>query len=174
MTCKPPAFRYTERVPETTGDWIGVQNTKADNRHQAVFFRPSYLRTHLPRAGLGRGALGLTGSFVPVRQPCLVSAHPIGVGSGIKTAYEGGCIMRQALAHPEQTRHSLTINAGRAAAEQWLAHPDLSAGQYRDNRFSAHACGLSFTDLAERRAAFNQAYSRRIAEAIVGAEVSNV
>ncbi|WP_250903373.1 hypothetical protein [Ralstonia pickettii] len=74
--------------------------------------------------------------------------------------------MPSTLARPEHSNYPLTANAGRIAAEQWLAHPVLSAGQYRDNRFRAHVCGMSFGDHLERRDAFNQAYSRRLADAI--------
>ncbi|KFX77215.1 hypothetical protein KR98_20410 [Ralstonia solanacearum] len=76
--------------------------------------------------------------------------------------------MPKVLARPEQTCYPLTVNAGRAAAALWLQNPVMSAGEFRDNRFAAHACGMGFTDLTERRSAFNEAFAQGIANAIAG------
>ncbi len=78
--------------------------------------------------------------------------------------------MPEALARPEQSKshYPLSVAAGRDAAALWLQTPVLSAGEFRDNRFTAHACGMGFTDLAERRRAFNEAFAQGIADAIVG------
>ncbi|QOK90888.1 hypothetical protein HF908_04965 [Ralstonia pseudosolanacearum] len=85
--------------------------------------------------------------------------------------------MRHALAHPEQTQtpHIFSAAAGRDAAEQWLTDcPNATAGEYRDSRFVAHACGVGFSDMAERRQVFNAAFERAIADAIVAVFVMEV
>jgi hypothetical protein len=84
--------------------------------------------------------------------------------------------MRQALAHPEQTqtRHIFSAAAGRDAAELWLERPVMSLADWRDNRFTAHACGMGFTDMAQRRQAFNASFERAIAGAIVAVFVVEV
>ncbi|WP_343661087.1 hypothetical protein [Ralstonia sp.] len=74
--------------------------------------------------------------------------------------------MPKALARPEQSRFPFAVSAGRNAADLWLQSPPMSLCDWRDNRFAAHACGMGFTDLAERRAAFNEAFALGIASAI--------
>ncbi|CBJ50342.1 hypothethical protein [Ralstonia solanacearum PSI07] len=76
--------------------------------------------------------------------------------------------MPKALARPEQSRFLLAVSAGRHAADLWLQSPQMSLCDWRDNRFAAHACGMGFTDLAERRTAFNEAFAQVIAEAVIG------
>lgn len=86
--------------------------------------------------------------------------------------------MPKALARPEQSHFPLAVSAGRHAADLWLQSPQMSLCDWRDSRFAAHACGMGFTDLAERRAAFNDAFAQGIANAIakvliVAVEVSH-
>jgi len=68
--------RYTPLVAATTVVGIGVPNEEADCRRQAIFYvRCASARLHW--AGLGRGAFGLAGPFLPVSQPRLVPTHPV-------------------------------------------------------------------------------------------------
>lgn len=81
--------------------------------------------------------------------------------------------MPKVLARPEQTksRYPLSAVAGRDAADVWLAYPVLSLCTFRDHRFNAHACGMGWSDLVERRRVFNDAFAQGIADAIVGVVV---
>ncbi|CAB3759351.1 hypothetical protein [Paraburkholderia solisilvae] len=62
--------------------------------------------------------------------------------------------------------------AGRRSAELWLAAAPMSAGEFRDLRYHYLMAGMPTLPGDEpRRVAFNDAFARRIAEAIVKAEV---
>lgn len=167
-SCKLVAFRYTVPVPETAGAEIGVSKLRlADNRLLAVFFRPLPC-ARLQWSGLGGGALAHAGSQSRrYANPALCPATSIGVEARVLTQRLEAS-MPKALARPEQTCYPLTVKAGRNAAALWLKKPVTSAGEFRDNRFAAHACGMGFTDIAERRAAFNEAFTQGIADAIIG------
>jgi len=66
----------------------------------------------------------------------------------------------------------LFVHAGRQAAELWLLGAPMSAGAFRDLRFRNLIAGTEWLPGDEqRRAAFNNAFARRVAEAIVRAEV---
>ncbi|GAB2877745.1 hypothetical protein GCM10027093_11320 [Paraburkholderia jirisanensis] len=68
----------------------------------------------------------------------------------------------------------LFVLAGRRAAELWLIAAPLSAGEFRDLRYRNLLAGMPTLPGDElRRDAFNEAFERRIAEAIVNAEVSH-
>ncbi|MGF6777836.1 hypothetical protein [Paraburkholderia sp. GAS334] len=65
------------------------------------------------------------------------------------------------------------VQAGRHAADLWLVAAPLSAGEFRDLRYRNLLSGMPMlADEAERREAFNDAYARRIAEAIVRASLA--
>lgn len=176
--CKRLRPRYTGGVPETAGNWIGVQNV---HRRTTAARRYFFVRLSL-LASNGRALAGVR-SRTPVSDdagtPTLSCARPprLASGRGYRTAVIGGRIMRHTLARPEQTRtrHIFSAAAGRDAAEQWLTDcPNSTAGEYRDSRFVAHACGVGFNDMAERRQAFNSAFERAIAGAIVAVFVVEV
>lgn len=85
-------------------------------------------------------------------------------------------MLRHIPARPEQkqspTQFPLFILAGRQAAELWLIAAPLSAGEFRDLRYSNLLAGTPTLPGDElRREAFNDAFARRIAEAITNAEV---
>ena len=84
--------------------------------------------------------------------------------------------MATAYARPKQAnlqRFPLFNRAGCHAAELWFEHaPPLSMADWRDRRFRNLIAGdTNLDNFAERRAAFNDAFARRIAAAIVRAEV---
>jgi hypothetical protein len=87
-------------------------------------------------------------------------------------------MLRRIPARPEQkqtpTQYPLFTLAGRHAAELWLRHMPLSACEWRDLRWRNLTAGMPVLPGDEpRRTAFNEAFGRRIAEAIVNAEVSH-
>lgn len=87
-------------------------------------------------------------------------------------------MLRHTLARPEQTqspdRFPLFVCAGRHAAELWLLAAPLSAGEFRDLRYRNLIAGTEqMPGDTLRHDAFNDAFARRIAEAIVRAEVSH-
>lgn len=178
-TCKPLAIRYTQGVAETTAAEIGVSNLQlADNRHLAVFFRPLPC-VRLQWSGLGGGALAHAGSQLRrYANPALCPATPIGVGGWVPNPATGGRTMRHIPARPEQTQSlsqfPLFVRAGRHAAELWLLSAPLSVGEFRDLRYRNLIAGTAWMPGdEERREAFNAAFARRIAEAILNAEVSH-
>ncbi|GAQ27624.1 hypothetical protein SAMD00023378_1307 [Ralstonia sp. NT80] len=168
IACKRLPSRYTVSIPDTAGAEIGVSKVSvADNRRLAVFSCPRI--KCLLWLGLGGGALAHAGSHGRrYANLTMCPATPIGVGGRDPHPVRGGCIMRQSLALPEQKQFPLSIAAGRNAAVLWLENPLMSAATWRDSRFAAHACGMGFTELAERRRAFNEAFEQSIADAIVG------
>ncbi|KLU22234.1 hypothetical protein EOS_31555 [Caballeronia mineralivorans PML1(12)] len=76
--------------------------------------------------------------------------------------------------NPLDQRFPAFSYAGSSAAELWLAHAPLSAGEFRDLRFRNLMSGSlpDFPGDEYRRQAFNDAFARRIAAAIVDGEVS--
>ncbi len=179
-TCKPLAIRYTQVVPETTGnlDWR-PECSVADDRRSAVFLRP-YTLCLLQWSGLGEGALAHAGSHGRrYANLALCPATPIGVGGRVRQPVRGGRIMlRHIPARPEQTQSlsqfPLFVRAGRHAAELWLLSAPLSVGEFRDLRYRNLIAGTAWMPGdEERREAFNAAFARRIAEAILNAEVSH-
>ncbi|WP_231890142.1 hypothetical protein [Ralstonia solanacearum] len=159
---------YTFPVVKTMVTEIGVSKLRlADNRLPAVFFRPLPC-ARLQWPGLGGGALAHAGSQSRrYANPVLCPATSIGVEARVSTP-RLEATMPKALARPEQSRFLLAVSAGRHAADLWLQSPQMSLCDWRDNRFAAHACGMGFTDLAERRTAFNEAFAQVIAEAVIG------
>lgn len=85
-------------------------------------------------------------------------------------------MLRHVPARPEQKRSPvqfpLFVFAGRHAADLWLIAAPLSAGEFRDLRYSNLLAGMPTLPGDElRREVFNDAFARRIAEAIANAEV---
>ena len=75
----PAAAGYNVPNAVNPAGGIGVPVRKtADDRHSAVFFRPSHGKPVM--GGLCRGSFGCAGSVFPVRQPCTVPFTLIGVG----------------------------------------------------------------------------------------------
>lgn len=168
---------YTFSVAETTVTGFGDLIMLADEPPiLAVFFRPLRLRTSIHGGPCG-AAFGLAGANVPVRQPCMCPPPSFG-DERRAPLLTLEASMPKALARPEQSHFPLAVSAGRHAADLWLQSPQMSLCDWRDSRFAAHACGMGFTDLAERRAAFNDAFAQGIANAIakvliVAVEVSH-
>ncbi|HDR8987708.1 TPA: hypothetical protein QDA93_000267 [Burkholderia vietnamiensis] len=68
----------------------------------------------------------------------------------------------------------LFVRAGSRAAELWLGQSARSMADFRDHRFACLLAGLALAPSDEdRRTAFNAAFARRIASAIVHGEVSH-
>ncbi|MGU7843018.1 hypothetical protein ACV22V_26525 [Burkholderia sp. AW33-5] len=68
----------------------------------------------------------------------------------------------------------LFVRAGSRAAELWLGQSARSMADFRDHRFAYLLSGLAPAPSDEdRRTAFNAAFARRIASAIVHGEVSH-
>ncbi|WP_159085641.1 hypothetical protein [Burkholderia sp. MSMB0856] len=68
----------------------------------------------------------------------------------------------------------LFVRAGSRAAELWLRQSARSMADFRDHRFAYLLAGLAPAQFDEdRRTAFNAAFARRIASAIVHGEVSH-
>ncbi|WP_156967066.1 hypothetical protein [Paraburkholderia ferrariae] len=64
------------------------------------------------------------------------------------------------------------VRAGRHAAELWLSGAPLSLGEFRDLRYRNLIAGIAQMPGDEQRhEAFNDAFARRVAEAIANAEV---
>ncbi|QNB10907.1 hypothetical protein G5S35_04515 [Paraburkholderia tropica] len=85
-------------------------------------------------------------------------------------------MLRHIPARSEQTqspdRFPLFVRAGRLAAELWLLSAPMSAGALRDLHFRNLVADTDeMPGDALRREAFNDAFARRLAEAIVRAEV---
>lgn len=179
-TCKPLAIRYTQVVPETTGnlDWRPEMYV-ADNRHPAVFFRPLTSR-NLQWSGLSEGAFAHAGFHIRrYANLALCPATPIGVGGWVLQPVCGGrTMLRHIPARPEHpqspVRFPLFVRAGRHAAELWLLAAPLSTGEFRDLRYRNLIAGTERMPGDElRREAFNDAFACRIAEAIGRAEVQH-
>ncbi|QVN19571.1 hypothetical protein [Burkholderia pyrrocinia] len=67
------------------------------------------------------------------------------------------------------------VRAGSRAAELWLGQSARSMADFRDHRFANLLGGLAPAPSDEdRRTAFNVAFARRIATAIVHGEVAHV
>ena len=157
------AVVYTEAIGRENPCNVGGQPPRA------AFFMsvtPSHAFDH---GGPGGAAFGLAGAYVPVSHPRCQARHPSRENERrASTSNVGGQTVRHTPARPEQKQFPLSIAAGRAAAVLWLENPVMSAATWRDNRFAAHACGMGFPELVERRHAFNEAFAQGIAEAIVG------
>lgn len=96
---------YTSHVAETAASGFGDLEMLADDRPSAVFLRPcASARLYDQRVGLGGETFGSAGANVPVRQPCLVPAHPFGDGKRAFDTNVGGRTMRHPLARPERTQ----------------------------------------------------------------------
>ncbi|MGM3273721.1 hypothetical protein [Ralstonia sp. 24A2] len=177
--CKRLQSRYTGRVPETAGAGFGDPAHDGGQPPLGGIFSSVTPSRAFNHGGPGGETFGSAGSIVPVRQPRCLARHPHLAMNGGPSSITMEATMPKALARPEQDQFSLSIAAGRAAAVHWLENPVMSAATWRDSRFAAHACGMGFTELAERRRAFNEAFAQGIADAIVGVvfvavEVSHV
>ncbi|AOJ87465.1 hypothetical protein WS87_12655 [Burkholderia sp. MSMB0856] len=72
-------------------------------------------------------------------------------------------------------QYPLFARAGSHAAELWLGQSAVSMADFRDHRFANLLDGLAPVPSDEdRRTAFNDAFTRRIATAIAQAEVFHV
>lgn len=121
---------YTFPVAETTATRIGVrQDSVADNRHSAVFFRP-YTLPLLQWSGLSEGALAHAGSHGRrYANLALCPATPIGVGGRVRQPVRGGrTMLRHTPARPEQPQFSnfLTDKVSAALRSAALA-PSLAS-----------------------------------------------
>ncbi|KVN27340.1 hypothetical protein WJ63_14310 [Burkholderia pyrrocinia] len=76
--------------------------------------------------------------------------------------------------HAAVQQYPLFVRAGSHAAELWLGQSARSMADFRDHRFASLLDGLAPAPSDEdRRTAFNVAFARRIASAIVHGEVSH-
>ncbi|MGN6259615.1 MAG: hypothetical protein ACTHNO_02685 [Ralstonia sp.] len=161
---------YTFSVAETTVTGFGdSMNTGGRPPFGGIFSSVTPLRACF-HGGPGGETFGSAGACVPVRQPRRLARLPhLAMNGGPPPTQEAS--MPKAVARPEQSRFPLAVSAGRHAADLWLQSPQMSLCDWRDSRFAAHACGMGITDLAERRAAFNEAFAEGIANAIAAVVV---
>lgn len=76
--------------------------------------------------------------------------------------------------HTAAQQYPLFVRAGSCAAELWLGQSALSMAEFRDLRLTNLLDGLPpLPSDEDRRTAFNNAFARRIAIAIVHGEVSH-
>ncbi|WP_148092596.1 hypothetical protein [Burkholderia ubonensis] len=82
--------------------------------------------------------------------------------------------LRTERAHDVARRYPLFVRAGSRAAELWLGQSTVSMADFRDLRLAKLLGGLSpMPSDEDRRTAFNDAFARRIAAAVVHGEVSH-
>lgn len=176
--CKPLLSAYTTAVADTAARGLGGPDNMAQISRASTIARGFFVsaRSGSFCGGPGGEGFGPAGSMFRSANPISVHHPRLAAGAVGTTPQHGGRIMRHALARPEQTRtqHIFSSAAGRDAAALWLERPVMSLADWRDNRFTAHACGMGFTDMAQRREAFNAAFERAIADAIVAVFVVEV
>lgn len=170
---------YPADVAETTATGFGDPIMMADDRRSAVFLRPyAFARLFNGWAWAGRPS-GLPVPSCRFANPVQCPPTPFGDGTRVFLSHDGGRTMsRHAPArstHKQSTvQFPLFVFAGRHAAELWLMAAPLSAGEFRDLRYSNLLAGVPTLPGDElRREAFNKAFARRIAEAIAHSKVKH-
>lgn len=102
VTARAPS--HNPPVLFNNGTGIGLPNTQADDRHHGGIFSSVI---HALRVSFMAGECGassrMAGSCVPVGQPCILPATPIGLGVAGSSAHTGDIAMSSTITHVQNT-----------------------------------------------------------------------